>query len=119
MSKVVFRTLDYDAVVARLRQAVEDELARRPEVREVVLIGSLARGDWSPRSDADLVVIVDESEEPVIAFRAQEYLPKRDVGVPVDVFVYTREEAERWGSRYGAEVENGLSLYCRPERRLP
>ncbi|MGH7320614.1 MAG: nucleotidyltransferase family protein, partial [Candidatus Rokuibacteriota bacterium] len=29
-------------------------LARRPDVREAWLFGSLARGDATPRSDADL-----------------------------------------------------------------
>ena len=113
MSKVVFRTLDYDAVVARLRRAVEDELASRPEVREVVLIGSLSRGDWSARSDADLVVIVDQADEPVVPFRASEYVPRGRIGVPVDVFVYTPEEAAGWGPRYRADVEQGIILYRR------
>ncbi len=114
MSKVVFRTLDYNAVLARLRRVVEDELASRSEVREVILIGSLARGDWSARSDADLVVIVDRADEPIVAFRAPDYRPKGDAGVPIDVFVYTREEARDWGPRYRSDVEHGLILYRRP-----
>jgi predicted nucleotidyltransferase len=114
MSKVVFRTLDYDAVLARLRRVVGDELAPRAEVREVILVGSLARGDWSARSDADLVVIVDAAEEPVAPFRAPDYRPRGDAGVPIDVFVYTPEEAQEWGPRYRSDVEHGLILYRRP-----
>lgn len=82
-------------------------------MQEVVLIGSLARGDWSARSDADVVVLVDRAEEPG-PFRGPAYAPARDVGVPVDVFVYTSEEAAAWRPRYRREVELGLVLYRRP-----
>ncbi len=113
MSKVVFHRLDYEGVMARLRRFAVDELGARAEVREVILIGSLARGDWSARSDADLLVLVDRSDEPVVPFRARAYLPSTSVGVPVDVFVYTPEEAAAWSPRYRAEVERGLPLYRR------
>ena len=113
MPRVTFHRLDYEGVLERLREVARRELGARPEVREVVLIGSLARGDWSARSDADLVVIVDRSDEPAVAFRAPDYLPRTSVGVPVDVFVYTPDEAAAWGPRYRADVESGLELYRR------
>ena len=116
MSKVEFRRLDYDAVLEQLRRAVAEQLAPRPEVREVVLIGSLARGDWSACSDADLVVIVDRSDERVIPFRSTGYLPRDSVGVPIDVFVYTAEEAKEWGPRYRSEIETGVLLYGRSQK---
>ena len=58
MSRVVFRRPDRDLVLRRLQAWARGQLARRPEVRRVVLIGSLARGDWSARSDADVVIVV-------------------------------------------------------------
>lgn len=109
MSEVVFHRLDRDAVVERLRAYATEELGARPEVLEVVLIGSLARGDWSARSDADLVVIVDSAEGPGWS-RSSAYTP-HDVGVAVDVFVYTPEEAAAWRPRFRAEVERGLTLF--------
>lgn len=109
MSEVVFHRLDRDAVVERLRAFATEELGARPEVREVVLIGSLARGDWSARSDADLVVIVDSAKEPGWD-RAPAYTP-HDVGVATDVLVYTVEEAVEWRPRFRAEVERGVTLY--------
>lgn len=112
MSEVVFRRLDHEDVVRRLREYATGELACRPEVREVVLIGSLVRDDWSASSDADVVVIVDQAEEPG-PFRGPDYAPKGRVGLPVDVFVYTPSEAEAWGPRYRREVEEGVVLYRR------
>ena len=73
---------------------------------EVILFGSLARGDWSARSDADVVVVVDER-------KSDDYAPRTSVGTGVDVFVYTREETEAWSPRFRDEIELGLVLYQR------
>ncbi|MDP8969089.1 MAG: nucleotidyltransferase domain-containing protein [Actinomycetota bacterium] len=111
MSDAVFHRLDRDLVVRRLGQHATGALAARPEVREVVLIGSLARGDWSARSDADLVVVVDRVRGPG-RDRAPHYVPDH-VGVPVDVFVYSCDEAADWSPRFRSEVSRGLVLYRR------
>ena len=98
--------------MAWLREYAERELGSRGEVDEVVLIGSLARGDWSARSDADLVVIVDRAQERA-PFRGQRYAPPGKAAVPVDILVYTREEARGWSPRFRAEVEQGILLHRR------
>jgi predicted nucleotidyltransferase len=113
MSGVVFRRLDRDLVVERLRAWAADELAARPDVREAILIGSLARGDWSARSDADVVIVADRATAPG-PFRGPAYLPRRSVGVPVDILVYTPEEVPAWSDRFRAEVSRGILLYRRP-----
>jgi predicted nucleotidyltransferase len=112
MSEVVFHRLDHEAVMAALDRYAKEELAVRPEVREVILIGSLARGDWSARSDADVVVLVDRADGPG-PFRGSDYVPRRSVGVPVDVFVYTPRERQSWAPRFRQAVEQGRRLYER------
>lgn len=99
--------------MAQVRAYAVDELAPRAEVREAVLIGSLARGDWSARSDADVVVIVDRDEGRG-ALRGAAYAPRGPLSVAVDVLVYTPEEAAAWSARFRAEVERGVVLYRRP-----
>lgn len=112
MPAVTFHRLDRDAVLAQLRRYARDELGSRPEVREAVLIGSLARGDWSARSDADVVVIVDSTDERG-PFRGAAYAPAAPIGVDVDVFVYLPEEMRSWSPRLGEEVARGLPLFRR------
>jgi uncharacterized protein len=112
MSEVVFHRLDLPAVMAELERYARDELGVRPEVSEVILIGSLARGDWSARSDADIVVLVDRTDRPG-PFRGPDYAPRCSPGVPVDVLVYTPQEQESWTPRFRREVERGRRMYER------
>jgi predicted nucleotidyltransferase len=112
MSEVVFRRLDREAVLTGLGRYAREQLGARPELERVVLIGSLARGDWSARSDADLVLLVDAAEAPG-PFRSPGYAPAASPGVPVDLFVYTPEERSSWSPRFRREVERGIVLYER------
>jgi predicted nucleotidyltransferase len=82
---------------AAVREAVADwtlELAaRRADVRAVGYFGSLARGtDWGVGSDADLVVILDATEESFE--RRGSAFDTTSLPVPADVLVYSREEGE-------------------------
>ena len=65
---------------------------RHPEVERAVLFGSLQRGDAVPGSDADVLAVVAATGLP-FPERAAAYRPE-GVGVPVDLFVYTRAELE-------------------------
>lgn len=63
---------------------------QHPEVSEVWLFGSVARGEALPGSDADLFVVLDACDLPFLE-RSLEYQPEF-CGVGVDIFAYTREE---------------------------
>jgi hypothetical protein len=68
-------------------------LARsRPEIRRVLLFGSLATGRAAPGSDADLLVILDRSNRP-FRDRIPQYVPN-GCHIGVDVFPYTLAELE-------------------------
>jgi predicted nucleotidyltransferase len=89
----VFR-LDREACLARLREKATELLDREADVLEVRLVGSLARGDALPGSDADLLIVLDETEEPFLARidRLQRHLA--GVGLGCDVFPYTTSELD-------------------------
>lgn len=62
------------------------------QVRRIGYFGSYARGDWGVGSDLDLIVIVDNSEQP-FERRARDW-DTTDLPVPTDVLVYTWQEWE-------------------------
>lgn len=73
-----------------LKRAVERLAKRYPEIEQVWLFGSLARGDAVPGSDADLLVVLTDSQLPFLD-RSVRYQPDF-CGVGVDVLAYTRAE---------------------------
>jgi hypothetical protein len=112
----VFR-LDHAGVVARLKERALGLLERRPDVVEVRLFGSLARGDAHPGSDADLFVVMRDGAGPFL-----DRLPDlgRDfdgVGVGCDVIAYTESETEAARARGDAFIrtvfDEGLPLATR------
>ena len=97
----VFR-LDRAAVITRLRERARGLLERRPDVVEVTLFGSLARGDAHPGSDADLFVVVRDGAGPFLdrlPALAREF---GGVGVGCDVIAFTESETRALRARHDA-----------------
>ena len=76
----------------RIRKTTEVLIKRHPEIEQAILFGSLARGDAVPGSDADLLLILRESNFQFLD-RCKKYHPG-NVGLGVDVFAYTRLELD-------------------------
>ena len=73
----------------RFREFVE-ELCRSGLAEEVYLVGSRARGDSTPSSDFDVVLVVDDGRDPVDAATRARLL--RREAFPLDVVVLRRNE---------------------------
>jgi uncharacterized protein len=93
-----------DALIAeagrRLAEAAPDS--------QVILFGSHARGEASSHSDVDFLVV-----EPEVANEAEEsvrlHRTLRDLRIPADVIVVSREYADRWREVRGGLVHAALS----------
>src|SRR5437867_2992594 len=87
------RFLDRDAVVTALRRLSTRLVSENPAVRAVLLFGSLARGDYCRRSDADLLICLRSTSGDRPMDRIPTYLEAfLDAPVPVDVLPLTEEE---------------------------
>ena len=115
MSSVRVRYLDRDAVLASLRELATRLGDERPEILEIRLFGSLARGQRNPFADADLLIVLDSSDLPVRE-RIPRYKPSR-TPVPMDLTICTRDELAReiaGGNRFLKRVlAESVSLYSR------
>ena len=69
----------------------------RKQIRRIGYFGSYARGDWGVGSDLDLIVIVDDSEQP-FERRASDW-DTTELPVPVDLLVYTLKEWDSLGQQ--------------------
>jgi len=92
MVKVRFRK---EIKVEEIKERIKKYFKDKEKVEKVILFGSLARGDYTIRSDIDLVVIM-ESEENFI-YRGKNFQADLNAIFPLDVelFVYTPSEWER------------------------
>ncbi|MDI6873988.1 nucleotidyltransferase domain-containing protein [Candidatus Solincola sp.] len=95
---VVSIWLDREAAIEKLKAVAMRLKGSCPEVKEIRLIGSLARGDHIGTSDADILIVLHQSElNPVD--RLKRYLPFFDLDLAVDVFPVTQHELDVLNSR--------------------
>jgi len=119
MENITITARKREETLQRLRKAVMGLTARYPEIERAILFGSLARGDAVPGSDADLLLILRESELP-FPERSIRYWPA-GAGVGVDVFAYTRKELaallEADNSFVAQALREGITLVTSPTCR--
>ncbi len=106
--------LDVPRAVEAVRAAAIRLRATDPGVVAVILFGSLADGTATPRSDADVLVVLREDGRRVLD-RIPDYTrPFEDLDLSVQVLPWTRGELERRlaeGDRFAREiVERGRVL---------
>ena len=85
--------LNLDEVRNRLVQAAQNLAGLHPEITEIWLFGSLARGDAVPGSDADVLLVLEQCDLPFLE-RTVRYQPEF-CGVGVDLLAYTQKELEQ------------------------
>jgi predicted nucleotidyltransferase len=84
--------LNRELLNQRINEAVARIGVERPEVAKVFLFGSAAEDRAVPGSDADVLMLV-RNEPGRFIDRGSVYQPYfRDIGLGVDVFVYTIDE---------------------------
>lgn len=81
-----------------------------PSIRRMVLFGSLVAGTPTPRSDADILVIVDRSDQRAVRDRLPAVLhAMAPLPCPIDVFVLTADELDRAGRDHDPLVREALT----------
>ena len=89
--------LNKEERIERLRQAAVRARKRVPEIKRVILFGSMATGIPSPRSDADLLIVVERSPQRYSRDRLPAMLRAlAPLPCAVDLFVLTLEEVDRF-----------------------
>ena len=88
-SSVKVRKLDFVGLMEKLRKYALN-VAGRKEVKAVILFGSLARGDYTPSSDIDVLIVVRKAA----GNPTERSIPYMDPSLPLDLqpFVLTEEE---------------------------
>lgn len=85
--------LNREEALRRLQEAAGRLLGAHPDVLGVYLFGSLAEGRAIPGSDADLLILLVDSNRRWLDRPLEFHTYFDGVGLPVDIFCYTAEEA--------------------------
>lgn len=117
VSLSVTRFVNRERVIELLRQCARQLVASIPDTR-VYLFGSYATGQPTPRSDADVAVVIRGPLPSSPAYPAEVERLARDIflqaPVPVDLFVFTEaefREGEQTGKGVaGAAARHGIPL---------
>jgi predicted nucleotidyltransferase len=102
--------LDREQVLKELQKIAEEAGQMFPEVREIRLFGSLAKGEHTGLSDIDLYVLT-LSQEPNPVERMKPYFQFFAARVPIalDMIVATEYETESFAN----VLEGSIQLYVR------
>ena len=87
--------LNKELINKKLEQAVKKLLSERSEIEDAVLFGSFAEDKATVSSDLDILLILKDSDKRFID-RQEDYKDYfDDMGLNVDLFIYTREEVNK------------------------
>lgn len=93
MSSVKILSVDVGAVRRGMDEYARELLDTRSEVEEGIVFGSFENDTYAPGSDLDVFIVLSEADDSP-RDRVPRFLPQKSLGVPVDVFPFTRAEME-------------------------
>jgi predicted nucleotidyltransferase len=87
-------SLDREQVLRRLKEISEEASRAFPEIVEVRLFGSLAKGEETGLSDADLLIVTERGmEDPVERMKPYFRFFSERLDIGIDMIVATEREA--------------------------
>ena len=101
-----------------VRRWAEKVAQQRQDVIRIGYFGSYARGDWGVGSDLDLVIVVENSDQPFERRPAK--WDVMELPVPADVLVYTKEEWQSLSQRgrfYQTVMREAIWVYGRESKQ--
>jgi predicted nucleotidyltransferase len=111
--------LDEKEVILKLKNWAK-KFSNDENVLAVILFGSLSRNEATPASDADILILLKESNKR-FDNRIPEFLPD-GIGISVDAFPYTIDEFKRsikenWGIGKVA-LNDGIVIYFSKNKEI-
>ena len=96
LSSVRVFSLNKEKILIQLKKKISDFTKDRPEIKKVILFGSLVKGNYTPFSDADIIIVLYDNAE--VSAKIRDRIPDYyidDMPIPTDVFPYKEKELEK------------------------
>ncbi|MFN3739053.1 MAG: nucleotidyltransferase domain-containing protein [Thermodesulfovibrionales bacterium] len=105
--------LDREKVLKKLKDASMEASQIFPEIQEIRLFGSFARGENTGLSDIDLFILTDHAEgNPVERIKPYFRYFSDKIEIAIDIIVATKEEA----GMFQYLLQDSLILYSKESR---
>jgi len=101
------KSRDHGQILAELREAVSEAKAAHPEIVKVLLFGPVAQGNWTPDSEANLIVVVRKEFPDFLRSRAPYQIFARSI--PTDSLVYSEREFVQMSRDWDSVLAQNLS----------
>ena len=81
-------------VPANIEKAINDFVAKvnkllKNNLKEIILYGSYARGDYKTNSDVDIMILTNLTDEEIVEIRTQIWDVAYDIGLDNDIIIST------------------------------
>ena len=109
LNSVKILSLNRDEVINKLEDSINDLVKKRREILKVILFGSLIRENYTPYSDADILIIIDDKAK--IPQKIRDRIPSYfidDAPISIDIFPYKEKEIQKKISENNFFVKNAV-----------
>jgi predicted nucleotidyltransferase len=106
---VTIKSVQYNALLAILGTVSQKIKNTYPAVNKIVLFGSFAKGNYTPESDVDIVIVVKQINEPFLQ-RSDSFLDLfTEIPFDINLMVYTEEEIDKMFADGNSFIKNILA----------
>lgn len=95
LDSVKIISIDYNLLIRKLEEIAKDIREKVSNVKEILLFGSYAKGNFTPLSDLDILIITKEAELPFLYRHEKFYEFFKEIPLDVNIIVYTQEEIKK------------------------
>ncbi len=95
LDSVQILSVDYNALIKSLKKACRKIRENHPDTLKVLLFGSFAKGDYTPESDIDILIIVRQTDIPFLERRDTFLDFLKDIPFDLNILVYTEAELKK------------------------
>ncbi len=98
-------------ILNELIEAIQKLLNIRDDITKIIIFGSIIDERFGIGSDADILIILKESQYKRFFDRIPEFLDffNKNVSIPVDLFIYTEDEIEKMINKNNLFIKRVLS----------
>lgn len=102
-------------ILNELIDAIKKLLSTRDDIKKIIILGSILDDRFGIGSDADILIILKESQYKRFFDRIPEFLDffNKNVSIPVDLFIYTEDEIDKMKKNNNFFIKRALlSNFC-------